>query len=45
MACLVVGGHVTDTLDVIIKLDVVTKDGGCIALNMAALHDLVVKEA
>ena len=35
----------TNTLGVIAQPGVVTKDGGCIALIMAALYDLELKEA
>ena len=40
-----VRGHVTNTLGVITHPNVVTKDGECIALNMAALHGIEVTEA
>ena len=39
-ACLVVGGHMTHTLDTIIYSSVVTREMVHIALTMAALHDL-----
>ena len=35
----------TNTMGVIAHPGVVTKDGGCIALFMAALHELEVKAA
>ena len=42
-ACLVVGGHMTNTLDVITYSSVVTRETVCIALTMVALHDLEFK--
>ena len=42
---LVVGGSATQMLDVITYSSIVTTDTTCIALAMAALHDLDVKEA
>ena len=42
-AYLVVGGHMTNTLDTITYSSVVTRKTVCIALTMAALHDLEVK--
>ena len=43
--CLVVGGHMTHTLDVITYSCIVSRETVCIALTMAALHDLEVKAA
>ena len=41
--CLVAGGHTTHTLDVITYSSLVTRETVCIALTMAAWHDLEVK--
>ena len=40
-----VGGHVTNTLDINTHFSDVTWDSECIALIMTASHDLEVKEA
>ena len=45
MACLAVGGHMTNTLDTIIYSSVVIRESVHIALTMAALHDLEIKAA
>ena len=44
-ACLVAGGYMTHTLDVIIYFNLVTREFVCIAFTVAALHDLEVKAA
>ena len=44
-ASLVVGGHMTNTPDTITYSNVVTRETVCIALTMAALHDLGFRAA
>ena len=44
-ACLVAGGHMTHILDTITYSSVIMRETVCIALTMAALHDLEVKAA
>ena len=44
-ACLVMGGHVTHTLDVIMYSSVVPRETVCIAFRMTMLHDLDVTSA
>ena len=44
-ACLIVGGHMTNTLDTIMYFSVVTRETVCIAFTRAMLHDLEVKAA
>ena len=43
--CLVVGGHMIHTLDVITYFSVVTRETVCIVLTMVALYDIEVKTA
>ena len=42
-SCLMAGGHITNTLDTKTQFSVVTRETGCIALTMVALHDQEVK--
>ena len=42
-ACLVAGGHMAHSMDVATFSTVAIKETVCIALSMAALHDLDIK--